>query len=221
MSLVAPAIFGDFQSPGAVSYTPQWSGIMLQGAGLDPAVSTMLNGVAQHDIQPSAGALTAEEFGVGSDSASDGSATAPSARGSEFSGGVPMMAADMSGPTTETGAIAPICEEDEVAGKLRARGEFWNDPGAGLGGTRSPAQFPPGVFVGPIMLASPLRGLGPNGGRANLTPLGPAGSWCRPGREPFSLSSPIEDELPWIALSIVLGALVVIWLSRGARLPAI
>ena len=66
MSVIAPAIFGDFQSPGAVSFTPQWSGIMLQGAGFDPAVSTMLNGVAQQDLLPTGGALIAEEFGIGS-----------------------------------------------------------------------------------------------------------------------------------------------------------
>ena len=46
---------------------------MLQGAGFDPAVSTMLNGVAQQDLLPTGGALIAEEFGIGSspDSASE------------------------------------------------------------------------------------------------------------------------------------------------------
>ena len=73
MSVIAPAIFGDFQSPAAVSLTAQWSGIMLQGAGFDAAVSTMLNGVVQQDLLPTAGALIAEEFDIGSspDSASN------------------------------------------------------------------------------------------------------------------------------------------------------
>jgi hypothetical protein len=209
MSVITPAIFGDFQSPVAVSQAPQWSGIMPQGAGFDPAISTMLNGVMQQDILPSAGALIAEEFGVGSnsDAVLDGDAAAPSASGSEFSGGVPTMAEDMRNPTIEPGALEPICTEDEVAGKLQAGGEFWNDPGTGLGGAKlAPAQFPLGVFARPVMLASPLRGLGPNGDRSNLVAPGPAGGWCRPGREPFSLSSPIEDDLLWIALSIVLCA---------------
>lgn len=197
---------------------------MPQGSGFDPAVSTMLNGIMQQDILPTAGALIAEEFGVGSnsDAVSDGDGAGPSASGSEFGNGVPTMAEDMSNPTIEPGAREPICTEDEVAGKLQAGGESWNDPRADLGGARlAPAQFPPGVFAGPVMLASPLRGLGPNGDRSNLVAPGPAGGWCRPGREPFSLSSPIEDDLLWIALSIALGALVVIWLSRGFRLPAI
>jgi hypothetical protein len=65
MQVIAPAIFGDFQSPVAVSYTPQWSGIMLQDAGFDTAVSTMLNGVVQQDLLPTGGALIVEEFGIG------------------------------------------------------------------------------------------------------------------------------------------------------------
>jgi hypothetical protein len=116
----------------------------------------------------------------------------------------------------------PICTDDEVADKLQAGGEYWNDQGASLGGARaSPAQFPLGVFTRPVMVANPLAGLGPSGDRTNLVSPGPAGGWCRPGREPFSLSSPLEDSLLWIAFSIVLGAVLVAWLSRGARLPAI
>jgi hypothetical protein len=77
------------------------------------------------------------------------------------------------------------------------------------------------VFMRPVALANPLGGLGPTCDRTNLVAPGPAGGWCRPGREPFSLSSPLEDDLLWIAFSIVFGALLVAWLSRGARLPAI
>jgi len=224
MSVLAPAIFGDFQSPGAVSDTPQWSGIMLQGAGFDPAVSAMLNGVVQQDILPSAGALIAEEFGIASspDSASNGDATSPSANGSGFSASVPTVTGDVSDPTIEAGGIEPICTDDQVAGKLQAGTEYWSGQEASLGGAKlSPAQFPLGVFVRPVMLANPLGGLGPTGDRTNLVAPGPAGGWCRPGREPFSLSSPLEDDLFWIAFSIVLGAVLVAWLSRGARLPAI
>ena len=224
MSLITPAIFGDFQSPVAISQAPQSSGTMPQGAGFDPAVSTMLNGVMEQDILPRAGALIGEEFGVSanSDSVPDDNPAAASTSGSEFSRGVPTVAEDMSKPTIEAGAREPICAEDEVAAKLQAGGEFWNNPAAGFGGTRLlPAQFPLGAFIRPVTLASPLRGLGPIGNPSNLVAPGPAGGWCRPGREPFSLSSPIEDDLLWIGLSIVLGALIIIWLSRGSRLPAI
>jgi hypothetical protein len=79
MSVIAPAIFGDFQSPGAVSLTPLWSGTMQQGAGLDAAVSTMLNGVVQQDLLPTGGALIAEEFGIASSLDSGAGAATPSA----------------------------------------------------------------------------------------------------------------------------------------------
>ena len=197
---------------------------MPEGAGFDPAVSTMLNNVVQQDILPTAGALTVTEFGIGSnlDAASGGYAAASPAKGSDFSDNVPTMIGNLRGPMIERGAVDPICSEDEVAGKLETGGEFWNDSGAGLGGARfAPAQFPRGVFARPVTLASPLHGLGPNGDRSNLVAPGPVGGWCRAGRESLFLGSPIEDDLLWIALSIVLGALVVIWMSRGARLPAI
>jgi hypothetical protein len=224
MQIIAPAIFGDFQPSVAVSYTPQWSGIMLQDAGFDTAVSTMLNGVVQQALLPTGGALIAEEFGIGPspDSASDADSAPPSANGSDFSADVPTASGDLSDPTVDAGGIEPTCVEDEVADKLQAGGEYWNSSGAGGGGAKlAPAQFPLGVFMRPVTLANPLGGLGPTGDRTNLVAPGPAGGWCRPGREPFSLSSPLEDDLLWIAFSIVFGALLVAWLSRGARLPAI
>ena len=127
MSVIAPAIFGDFQSPAAVSLTAQWSGIMLQGAGFDAAVSTMLNGVVQQDLLPTAGALIAEEFDIGSspDSASNAGAAPLSPSGSEFSDNVPTVTGDVSDPTIEAGGIEPICTDDEVADKLQAGGEYW------------------------------------------------------------------------------------------------
>jgi hypothetical protein len=224
MSVVAPAVFGDFQSPVAVSFTPQWGWIMPQGAGFDAAVSTMLNGVVQQELLPTGGALIAEEFGIGSspDSGSNDEAARQSTNGSDFGASVPTVTGDMNDPPIEAGGIEPICTDDEIADQLQAGGQYWNDQGAGLGAGRlAPAQFPLGVFTRPIMLANPLGGLGPSGDRSNVVAPGPAGGWCRPGREPFSLSSPLEDDLLWIAFSIVLGAVLVAWLSRGARLSAI
>ncbi len=197
---------------------------MLQSAGFDPAVSTMMNSVVQQDILPTGGAMIAEEFGIGSNPefGSNHVAAPRPANGADFGVNVPTMTGDMSDPTIEAGGIERICTDSEVADKLQAGGEYWNDEGTSLGGARlAPAQYPLGVFMRPIMLANPLGGLGPTGDRSNLVAPGPAGGWCRPGRESFSLSSPLEDDLLWIAFSIVLGALLVALLSRGARLPAI
>jgi hypothetical protein len=224
MRLIAPAIFGDFQSPVALSYAPQWSGVMLQGAGLDTAVSTMLNAIARQELLPTGGALMAEEFGVSASpgSSADGDVAPPRANGPNFNVSAPTGTGDLVDPAVEAGGIEPICAEDEIADKLQAGGEYWNDEGAGVGAARlAPAQFPLGVFARPVTLANPLGDLGPTGDRTNLAAPGAAGGWCRPGREPFSLSSPLEDDLLWIAFSIVLGALLVAWLSRGAQLPAI
>jgi hypothetical protein len=224
MQVIAPAIFGDFQSPVVASFTPQWSGVMLQGAGFDTAVSTMLNGVVQQDLLPTGGALIATEFGVGSDSdpASGGAATPPFADGSGSGVSVPTVTGDIGDPTVEAGGIEPMCLEDEVADKLQSGGEYWNSQEANFGGARlAPAQFPLGVFTKPVVLANPLGAFGPTGDRTNLVAPGPAGGWCRPSRAAFSLSSPLENNLLWIAFSLALGALLVAWVSRGARLPAI
>jgi hypothetical protein len=224
MSVIAPTIFGDFQSPSDLSLTPRWSGIMLEGSGFDPAVSTMLNGVAQQDLLPTGGALAAAEFGVGSslDSYASTGASPPSVTGPDISVNVPTVTGDISDPTIEAGGAKPTCGEDEIANTLQGDSEYWNRQRTSLAGARlATAQFPPGVFARPIMAAHPLGGLGPSGDRANLVAPGAPGGWCRPGREPFSLSSPLEDDLLWIACSVVLGAVLVAWLSRGARLPAI
>jgi hypothetical protein len=222
MSVIAPAIFGDFQSPGAVSLTPLWSGTMQQGAGLDAAVSTMLNGVVQQDLLPTGGALIAEEFGIASSLDSGAGAATPSATSRDINVDVPTVTGDISDSTIETRGAKSICGEDEVADTLQAGSGYWNDPRTGLVEARlAIAQFPRGAVAGPVTVANPLGGLGPSGDRSNLVSLGPAGGWCRPGRESFWLSSPLEDDLLWIACSTALGAVLVALLSRGARLPAI
>jgi hypothetical protein len=121
MQMIAPAVFGDFQSPVAVSYTPQLSVIMLQDAGFDTAVSTMLNGVVQQDLLPTGGALIAEEFGIGAspDSAPDADAAPPSANGSDFSAGVPTASGDVSDPAVDAGGIEPTCVEDRLPTSFR------------------------------------------------------------------------------------------------------
>jgi hypothetical protein len=137
MSVIAPVIFGDFQSPGAVSYTQKWSGTMPPGAGFDAAVSTMLNGFVQQDLLPTGGALVAEEFGVGSspDSAYESDTAPQSSNGSDLSASVPTATVDLVEPAIDAGGIEPICREDQLADKLQHGGEYWNQV-AGLGGPR-------------------------------------------------------------------------------------
>lgn len=224
MRMIAPAIFGDFQSPAALSYAPQASGVMLQGAGFDAAVSTMLNGFVQQDLLPKGGALVAAEFGIDAspDSASEGDVASGSMRSLSLSVDIATPTGDVRNATIEGGGIEPVCAADEIARKLQAGGEYWNRAEASVGGAGlAPAQFPLGVFVRPVRFESLSSDLGPTGDRANLAAPGPAGAWCRPGREPFSWSSPLENNLLWIAFSIIAGAVLVAWLSRGSRLPAI
>lgn len=214
MSLITPTVFGDFQSPVLVSEAPPLNGIMKQGAGFDPAVSTMLDGIVQQDILPSAGALTVAEFSVGSNSDTASGGNAASAGNADFGGdNVPTVTADMKGPH-ELSSLNPVCGEAPVADNLETGGEFWNNSGTGLGAARSaPAEVPRGVFAGPVILASPLHGLDPNSKRSNLVSAGLAGGWCLSGRESSLLDSSIEDDLLLIALSIVLCALLVMWMS--------
>ena len=224
MRLIAPAIFGDFQSPVVQSYAPQWSGIMQEGADFDTAVSTMLNGIVQQDLLPTGGALMAAEFGIGAsaNSAAEDPAAPALSNSPNLNVSVPTAVGEPGDPAAEAGGIAPICEEDEVADRLQAGGEYWSHQEAGVvGAGLAPVQFPLGVLARSISFAGLQGGLGPTGNRTNLAAPGPAGGWCRPGRELFSLTSPLEDSLLWIAFSVVLGALLVVWLSRGARLPAI
>jgi hypothetical protein len=219
MSEIAPTIFGDFQSPIAVSYSPvNWSGpITPDTTGLDAAASTMVNGAVQQGLLPTGGALMADAFGVGSSSevASDGAAPTQSTNGPDSSVDDTMATDTASGSTIGANGIESSCGT-EVPNKLQAGGQYWNSEGAGPG----PVQFPPGVFTrGGV--GNPLGDLGPSGDRSNVTGPGPGGDWCRPGHAPFSLSSPLETDIFWIMLSIVLAALLVAWLSRSHRLPAI
>ena len=223
MSLITPTVFGDFQSPVVVSQAAQFSGVMPEGAGLDPAVSTMLNNIVQQDILPTAGALTVAEFGIGSnsDAASGSYAAASPAKGSDVMDNVPTMIGDMSGPMIARGAVDPICSEDEVAGKLEIGGEFWTtrEPVSGERNSR-PRSFRAVCLSDQSCsqvhcTASARTASGPIWSRQALRAA------CAAPAEVNSTTSPIENDLLWIALSIVLGALVVMWMSRGARLPTI
>jgi hypothetical protein len=214
MSVLAPFIFGDFQSPSDLSFPSMASGMgaMPQITGFDPAVSTMLNGVLQQGLLPAGGAAAAETFAVGS-SEDDGApiigAVQPGDSTPDWLGaGTPAEVAVASG-------IRSTCEDSEVADKLQAGGKFWDSQQ----GRTAPVQVPPSVFSR-IEVGDPLGGLGPRGNPTNLPPPGLAGAWCRPGPTPFYQSSPIENPLVQIGFGAAFIGLLVFWLSRGIRLPA-
>jgi hypothetical protein len=215
MSLIAPMIFGDFQSPTQVSYPSfNWRGpVTSANVASDPAASIMLSNVLDRDLLTSITAMMANAFG--------------------FDPAVPDPSGAPIGPTPQSG-LASVSPNDRAAAnpttggrgsdsgcgtkvpnELQIGGEFWNAHAA----SRPPAQFAKGVFVGGD-LGDPLGDLGPTGNRTNLPRPGPAGAWCSPGYTPFSLSGPLVSAALWILFSILLAALLVAWLSRSHRLPA-
>jgi hypothetical protein len=216
MSVIAPTLYGDFVSPTALSFPLGSSGVgpMPQTMGLDPATSTMLDGVLQ-GVLPGGG--SAEEFGAGSSGAvvgTGGAGVASSGVVNGLSGGVPTISRAGGLPTISTAqGIQPLCSDNQMAQQLQVGGEFWNAHGV----SATLVQFPPGVFTG-IDVKNPL-GLDPSGNPSNLSPPGPGGGWCRPSPGPFSESSPLESRLLWIAAVTMLVGVVVFWLSRGMKMP--
>jgi hypothetical protein len=214
MSVVAPFLFGDFQSPTNLRFSGAGSGmgVMPQIAGFDPAVSAMLNGILQNGLLPAGGLAAAETFGVRS-----GENYGAASFGAVDSGGeTPDWRAPGALPDVNVASgIRPTCEDSEIADKLRAGGEYWDQHQ----GSAALVQVPPGVFTH-IEIGNPLEGLGPRGNRTNLPPPGAAGSWCRPGLTPFYMTSPLENVFVQIGLGAALVGLLVFWLSRGIRLPA-
>jgi hypothetical protein len=96
---------------------------------------------------------------------------------------------------------------EPLAQQLQAGGEYW-DAQAIRG---RPAQF-----VG----ASPAdRVQDPRADHSNFSQQGPVGSWCRPLPVAFEDSSPLASRSLWAPILVVLGGILVFWLSRGVRLP--
>ena len=196
MSVIAPTTYGDFMSPiglpdqslsSAFGYWP-----MSQTQGIDPAVTTMLDGTLEQGLLPPGPSSGTEELGVASGAGAVGSSAVP---------------------TTSTMGLVPqmACGDSQLAKGLQAGGEFWEPQAV----SASPALFPPGVFSG-IAGQNPL-GLGPTGSRSNLPLPGPAGAWCRPAG--FSQNSPLDSPVLWIGIGILLVGIVVFWLSRGFKMP--
>ena len=249
MSVIAPVIFGDFVPPTAVSSNFGLSAMapMAPVQGLDPAVSTMLDGLLQQGLLPSGGAAEAEQFGVGASTdyflGSSGTVFSPSGTSFGSSGarvgasgagvGSSQAGAASSGivvglsggvPTISgAGALPTISKAGGILpecsdDQLEKKLQSGSEFWSAQAAKAIPVQFPRGVFTGGEV-GNPLGGLGPRGNPSNVRQPGPAGSWCRPGATPFSESSPLASRTFWIPIAIVLIALVVFWLSRGMKMP--
>ena len=121
--------------------------------------------------------------------------------------------------------IHAACEDDQEANRLQAAGQ-----GQWRAQTLSPApgQLPLGTFTGGALGMASSADLAPipknefvvpSGFEFHLVPPGPAGAWCRPLPQPFSLSSPLASRTFLIAVIILLSILVVFLLSRGIKMP--
>ena len=214
MSLIAPTIFGDFQSPTAVSLpsVSGSSGFMQANIGLDPVAATAINTIIQPDLMVNVTALLADAIGVGPSSATAAAAGGAAAAPTPNDGGGGDDSAVAPGPNAGANGLESNCGT-ELQQSLQTGSEFWNSQGAG-----APVPFPKGVFVRGDG-GDPL-GLGPGGDPTNLPRPVAYSNWCSPFATPFSLSGPLESTVVWILLSFVLAALLVAWLSRGHRLPA-
>lgn len=216
MSLIAPTIFGDFQSPVQVSYPSfAWRGpLMSANVGSDPAASIMLSNVLDRDLLTTATAMMADAFGF-NPTVPDPSDAPTGATPQSGSGSVSTDDEVPASPITRGSGTDLTCGT-KVPNELQIGGEFWNAQAA----SPPPVQFAKGVFVGGE-LGDPLGDLGPAGNPTNLPRPGPTGAWCSPGFTPFSLSGPLESVLFWIFVYVILAGLLVAWLSRGYRLPTV
>src|SRR5262249_42709259 len=110
--------------------------------------------------------------------------------------------------------LLPTCAVNEMERALEAGGQYWDHHTVGA----SPVKFPRGTFS-EYSVRNPLGNLGPSGNPTNISPTGPAGSWCRPPPTPFYQTSPLEDPLTWIVFGLLAGGILVFYLSRGVSLP--
>ena len=220
MSIIASFIFGDFVSPTALSSNFGLNAVapMPQVQGSDDQVASVLDATLLSGLLPTEGAQIDINSG-GAVVASGGDVVGWNVAGLGLRDAIPTLPTVGSVGTIQSiltaGGIRPVCSDDQLEKKLQAGGQFWS----GQAMSAMPAQFRPGLFTGPVEVGNPLGGLGPSGDPTNLPEAGPAGSWCRPGRAPFSQSSPFEDRLLWIGAGILFLGFVVFWLSRGTKMP--
>lgn len=202
MQQIVPTLFGDFLSPTALSMGQGLSGPTSQNNGLDPAVSAMLDQASQQlqpALQPSGGSAEVEEFGVGSDPGVGSSD--PSTDSGPTVDKTPRRLA-----VSKAVGLASACLDQSLK-HIQTGDRFWGQQSK----SAPPAEFPRGIALGD---------LGPRGNPINLSSPGLAGDWCRPSAMPFYETSPLEDQLLWIASGLLLTGVLVFYLSRGFRLPA-
>ncbi len=140
-------------------------------------------------------------------------------------GAVPTETEDFSvgqGPAAKIIGVAPVsipvvCRS-QLPQQLQAGGTFWNTQVV----SAVSAQLPQDEFtVTPLTNVAPPGdpALAPNDVPSVLFPIDPSGGWCRPPPVLFADSSPLASPVFWIPIEIALVAAVVLWLSRGARMP--
>jgi hypothetical protein len=208
MQQIVPTLFGDFLSPTALSMGQGLSGPMSQNSGLDPAVSAMLDQASQQlqpALQPSGGSAEVEEFGVGS-GPGDGSSD-PSTHSGPTLDKTPRRLA-----VSKAVGLASACLDQSLK-DIQTGDRFWGQQSK----SALPAEF---RIASATSIRDPLGDLGPRSNPINLSSPRLAGDWCRPSATPFNETSPLEDQLLWIASGLLLTGVLVFYLSRGFRLPA-
>jgi hypothetical protein len=231
MSVIAPTVYGDFNSPVGLSYQALSPSVgsggrpMSETEGVDSAVTTMFDGTLNVGLLPGAGSAGAgqslgglpnTEFGINSNGAVVDSnaavSTIPTVSGA---GGMPTFGGAGGIPNISgAGGTQPVCGDDQLARGLEAGGKYWNVQGV----RAKPEQFLPGMSAG-IGLGNPVGALGRSRNQSNVDQPGPAGGWCRPGPEPFWRSSPLASPFLWTGVAALLVSVVVFWLSRGIKIP--
>jgi hypothetical protein len=130
--------------------------------------------------------------------------------------GRPWSPGPLSHPYARPG-IPVACLDNQTESQLQAGGQFWTPQAR----SATPVRFPGAVFIGSRLASKDPLGLGPIGHPVNVSPAGPAGSWCRPPPTPMGQSSPLEYRVFWIVLFFPLGVSLVFWASRGIQIRAV
>jgi hypothetical protein len=140
-------------------------------------------------------------------------------------GVVPTETEDFSvvqGPAAKiTGAAPvsiPVVCRSQLPQQLQAGGTFWNTQVVSAVSAQLPQdEFTVNPLTNVALLGDPA--LAPTGDQSVLFPSDPVGDWCRPPPVLFVNSSPLASTAFWIPFEIALAAAVVLWMSRGARMP--
>lgn len=112
----------------------------------------------------------------------------------------------------------PVVCRSQLPRQMQAGGAFWNSQIA----SAASAQLPSDASAANLLANAASFGnpaLAPTGGPSVLSPIDPTGVWCRPPPVLFANTSPLANPVFWVPFEIALVAVVVLWVSRGARMP--